>query len=801
MNRARKTIVLGSFTACAAAIGAAWVLTQGGVQALRRPASMPELAERPEDFGDSLPPSGRSLFDQLFVRDDGTGKLVYDIPFPYSDLIARVNTFLAPGVDPAETGKTKGVLIPIGRSLQRNAAAPDKYFHSPRAVIFVDSPTAQKGGQVVPIIKDRLYIGYQERVGILEVISYNETAGRFEYQVVHGYRPAMKREVFQATRGTCLSCHQNHTPIFSVRNWLETNANPDVASRITESTFGFSGIEPGITDLPNRLTTVGGEKFYHGLPIQIREVVPNQFEDATERAQHLIVYNRLWKEACDDGSGAEQASRCRGAALTLALRTRLVADQLAGEDQVDYKQAYGPIQASVWKSRWPDGFAVPNPNIPNRDPFRDVKPPGLNSITASQLPVNVSEVLRESNVPADKDPANLNRAPFAIWRLTGDQDSGPNRLIMGLSKQFQLSDIQYLDQQLLLLAKKQGQRAQTYDGNCGVRATPDGGDPSIQLLEIACGDPVAPVAGSIGTLRLHARVRVKNGQILDGGIDPLSFKGTSEACNLGGFMSLCPRLSNVLVSGGFGQDAQGRWTLRMQPRRSLSNLHIRRPNGQVIDEVEVSWAKVGDDTASVRVKAYDDFPLLRAAVGDLSPVLTPVPFNRMAILPALYARLGIADAANPTPFALDPALMPEAKVDSKSTIKAADLQIFVKRCALCHDNTDGVPPNWAHGTEDEVKAQVLHCAPRILYKLYDWDKPDQKAAKPMPRPASLRRDDGTPMPIDEWLKHPDFFQLRQEAERQLAAAVAAGVHPASLTKQKILSMPMITDLPGCMPTK
>ncbi len=808
MNRARKAIVLGSFTTTALAIAAGWIASQGGMQALRRPASIPVIAERPEEFGDNLPPEGRSLFDQIFTKlDESTGNYVYDIPFPYSDLIDRVNGYLSPGIDPAETGKIKGVLIPIGRSLQRNAAAPDKYFRSPRAVLFVDSPTAQKPGQVVPIVKDRLYIGYQERVGILEAISYNETAGRFEYQVVHGYMPSTKREVFQATRGTCLSCHQNHTPLFSVRNWLETNANPDVQKELLANTFGFTGTEPGITDIAKRLTTsASGEKLYHGIPIQIREIVPNQFEDATERAQHLIAYNRLWRESCDDGSG--QATKCRAALLNLALRTRLVSDQLPGDDQPDYQQVYGPVSKKMWEQLYPDGFAIPNPNIPNRDPFRDIKPPGLNSVTASEIPVELSKVLTESNVPADKDPANLNRAPFAVWRLSGDQDSGPNRLIAGLSKQFQLSDIQYLDDQLLKLAQKNGMPAKTYDGGCGIRSAADPSDPQTQLLDIACGDPTAPVAGSSGTLQLRARVRVKGSEILDGSIDPLSFKATTENCNLKGFFSLCPRLSNVQVSGGFGQNAQGRWVLRMEPRRPLSRLRVRRPSGQVIDTIEISWTTVGDDTASVKVTAYDDFEQLRGAVASLasdtdsgtSQALSAAPFSRMKILPALYAKLGIQDSANPTPFARDLSKMPVAKVDTKSTLKTPEFQIYVRRCALCHDNTDGVPPNWAHGTDEVVAKQIAQCAPRMLYKLYEWDKPDQAAAKPMPRPASLRREDGTPMPITEWVKHPDFFQLRQETENQLNKAIAAGVHPADLTKQKILSAPLITALPPCLPT-
>ena len=36
--------------------------------------------------------------------------------------------------------------------------------------------------------RDRLYLGYQENANLIEVISYNEAAARFEFQLVRDYR-------------------------------------------------------------------------------------------------------------------------------------------------------------------------------------------------------------------------------------------------------------------------------------------------------------------------------------------------------------------------------------------------------------------------------------------------------------------------------------------------------------------------------------------------------------------------------------------------------------------------------------
>lgn len=79
--------------------------------------------------GDNLPAAGRSLFDQVFAVDRN-GRAAIELPFPFAALLARLDAQLAQ--DPASPlPPAKRVLIPLGRSLQRTAAAPD-YFAYPR---------------------------------------------------------------------------------------------------------------------------------------------------------------------------------------------------------------------------------------------------------------------------------------------------------------------------------------------------------------------------------------------------------------------------------------------------------------------------------------------------------------------------------------------------------------------------------------------------------------------------------------------------------------------------------------------
>src|SRR5512145_2757273 len=118
--------------------------------------------------GAMLPQAGRSLFDHVFAAD---GR--HDLPFPFARLVRKLEAQV--GADALGRPGVKRVLIPLGRSLQRTAGAED-FFRFPRAVVAVDG---EPRSAEEPLLKDRLYIGYQESAAVLEVISYNEALGRF----------------------------------------------------------------------------------------------------------------------------------------------------------------------------------------------------------------------------------------------------------------------------------------------------------------------------------------------------------------------------------------------------------------------------------------------------------------------------------------------------------------------------------------------------------------------------------------------------------------------------------------------
>lgn len=285
-----------------------------------------------------LPPVGRSLFDELTTQERH-GRYEQQVPFPFARLLRQLQAQTAPD----ELGRTgvPAVLIPLGRSLQRNATAEP--FAHPRVVAVVTGEAAASGARRMPRLKDQLFLGYQESAAVLEVISYNEAAARYEFQVVKDYRPGGTPRVFQAKRSICTACHHAEAPIFSRPTWSETNANPSVRAMLRDH----------------------GERFY-GVPVSGGVDVPNAIDDAVVRANRQLLAQTAWSALCDASGDARR--RCRAAALQAAIALRLAPDA-----QVDFASpSGGAVYAQLsraWSARWPDGLPEPEPNIPNRDPF------------------------------------------------------------------------------------------------------------------------------------------------------------------------------------------------------------------------------------------------------------------------------------------------------------------------------------------------------------------------------------------------------------------------------------------------
>ncbi len=342
--------------------------------------------------GPDLPPLGRSVFDELFLVPKAENGLSYRLPYPFTRLLSRIDRELPK--DRRGNSSLKTVLIPLGRSNQRDDAAPD-FFASPRVIVAVDTEPDVATLERPYLLKDRLFIAYQPRASSLQVTSYNERLGRFEFQTVSNYGEGGKPVVRYASRRRCLSCHQNAGPIFSRPPWEETNRNPEIAQRL-----GREG------------TT------FHGIPVNPQSAEPGAIDRATERANLFSAFQRLWAEGCGVGKAAID---CRAGALDAMLQYRLGAFAHIDTRSELFWDRFVPTAAGGWQRRWGKGLAIPEPDIPNRSP--------LDATYTGEMHVA-------------QDPLTL-RPPRAVWTVS---DLG--RLIRGMSELIPRADIRRLDQRV-----------------------------------------------------------------------------------------------------------------------------------------------------------------------------------------------------------------------------------------------------------------------------------------------------------------------------------------------------------------
>jgi hypothetical protein len=623
--------------------------------------------------GDNLPPAGRSLFDQLFAVDRN-GRASIELPFPFAALLARLDAQLAR--DPRSSlPPAKRVLIPLGRSLQRTAAAPD-YFAFPRVVVAVD---AEPGTNSAPFLKDRLYIGYQEKSAVLEVISYNEAAGRFEFQLVKDYRAGGRPQVVYANRTLCFACHQNGAPIFSRALWDETNANPQAAALLAAS----------------------GHDFY-GIPAERGVDIPYAIDNASERANGFALTQRLWREGC--GADDLPARRCRAGLFAAALRHALSGGQAWVPDP-DFEQSVAaPLRAEAGR-RWPGGLAVGDPDLPNRNPLQ-----GVNA-----WPADDAARIARSHVPARFDPL-LPRPPREI-RQPGSPEALA-ALAAGLAEFVSAPDRQRIE---AALARQPGIATTRLTVPCRIAASPPASRWSLHCAPLA-GQAGPTLAGVIEL----AHGRPRGGQLarltLPGGtaLSDVDLAVTGKATP--GAATFAPRLGERQPRSATGH--------------AITRLNLRRDAGD--PAAGTATLEIRGDFAAVD-RALATLVASPAGAGLFGPGIFP----RQALFAALLGQLGAAPAPAccraadllPAPRLEADAVAPGSPASGPV---APALQTFYPYCAACHQTAETFPPNFLAGDGAAVAARLRQCAPRLYVRLAMADvAPEHRDKTPMPPESML----------------------------------------------------------------
>lgn len=623
--------------------------------------------------GPDVPPVGNSLFDKLFLQHQD-GKAEYAIPYPFDDLIQYLQT----RVENESRPSVPRVLIPIGRSLQRNTAAPD-FFEFPRTVITLEGEPVTEAGQAGNVLNYRFYIGYQEKSELLEIISYNEEAGRFEFQIADNYRSGETPRVRPASRALCMSCHQNAAPIFARSPWSETNFNPAV------------GLE---------LIRVNPHK-YQSLVAAISDDA-NAIDLATSRANYLAPSQLFWQSACDGESVNSMASyQCRAGLLRAVLQYRLSGDLAYNSASSAYRTDFVRNLIKNWQLHWPQGLLLPSADIPDRDPFRSNSPdPALD--------------------PLSPRPAH------AFWE--GPTEVLAKGLVYRLAGFFTHADIARLDARLIELASN---KIRSYRSSCRVTRDPDSRQSSIYWLH--CGD--ASSAESINAIvemdyqpRQKTVLRITHLRLPR---SPLIWQPTVLSSGLeqnGESMRLDSRLVN----------ASGKLSARLANGNRIASMTLnwsREPEGSadLPDTIEFELIVIKD--FNVIDKALENMVL--EARQSQSTALSSSPFSRRAIIIDLEKHLGMDPlywCCDHLPGDLDPSPVAPTSGAEQSAATA----VYFDHCAICHGGNTKLPPGFLHGEERQVRQQLAQCAPRIFRRLSLWQEDAQTGVvSPMPPPVSL----------------------------------------------------------------
>lgn len=346
-----------------------------------------------------LPPDGtRSLFDHLIKENGG-------LPYPFDRLVELLARYDAHGRAPV------AVLIPDGRSLLKAQAS----FARPRLVVAANAEPPESDADLGAVFKGRLFLGFVEAAREIEILSYNEEAGRFEFQIVEDYGEGGVPRILYARRAFCTTCHANEAPIFPERPWQETNGQREIASRVAAAM--------------GRSPEAAGE--YVGVPVASKLFRAEMVDDLTDVANFLPVAQRIWIDGC--GGDPERGPECRRRLLLQALTFALDPGGYSPDDAGHRRLL--DLQAMSWPT---DGIPVPDGDLPNRNPLvagtagagvlarlrsAVFAPP------ASDASQKILDFAKLPPLPAKLDPLTP-RAPKRILRAdTGEGVSGIAQLL------------------------------------------------------------------------------------------------------------------------------------------------------------------------------------------------------------------------------------------------------------------------------------------------------------------------------------------------------------------------------------
>lgn len=728
----------------------------------------------PTNPGEDVPSVGRSLFDHLVIRHQGESTS-YDIPYPFSALLKNIEKTAATRTS---TPHFKIIVIPFGRSLHRYAAKPD-FLQFPRILATVDTDailareTRETDPKTAPLpfyLQDRLFLAFQEKAAMIEVISYNEAAGRFEFQIVRNYRPDTTPQVIYANRKVCTVCHQHHAPIFPEPLWTETNADSTIQTLLQASRQDLSSL-------------------VHGVDIAAA------FDAATDRANDILVSQKLWQEGCETPALPQQSIECRANLLILALQQGLSGKSPLLDPTPSPKNDIFPSLLKSWGARWPHGLWLPNPNIPNR-PLADV----LAFITPKASDAYFSPKLdgERTQIYPLMDPVTP-RPPLATLTFTPQDPSPGIQILTNLSNLFSQADMQALDRQLVRVARHQEISAWPLHSRCHTTIRSE--TESVIELKLECGPTSDFPAEPEPSFSLKGRLRFQHGQFRHGTVHRLRLDNHEEYAHL--------RIRKAVFQK---DDASDQLTLLLT--QSPSGLHARTHGGNLIQSLVLNRPPPFLDpdlppatlvVSDATIKILPDFSLVQQAVKAMitetfhgqTEALGFAPFRRMKLVQSLLHHLdpstqkGCCDMVADLPPVMRDRHPSLVNIFARTNKPPSPLQLLDRYCGDCHHGVDPAPPNFLHGSVSQVGENLAQCAERIHVRLNMWKlAPAERGVAPMPPPTALPR--LTTMP-GHWPQQEEFWLLSQYLQELITTKGGSPPLDTHFTPQDYAA------LPECLP--
>ena len=507
-----------------AALGAS---TPGSGGQPEGPAARPDEMRSPTTPG-FAPTVGESLFDRLFrVSEDHPDR--YAVPYPFGRVVSRLEHALGRSINGGENA-VNSVLIPLGRCINRYAASPD-FFSHPRIVVAAGSEHHGQEDTHLPFLKDRIFIGYQEMAEAMEVISYNEEAGRFEFQVVSNYAPDRRAEVEYVERAQCTGCHQNAGPIFSRPPWSETDNNPEIFRQLSEA----------LSD-----ANLGAPVF--------RGSEAAEVDSSTNRANLIPLFQAFWRGACESDLRSESV-RCRAGLLETVLRHRLQERNRGLPASALVAEHLMPVLHRNIREQWSNGISVLSSDVPDRNPVYA----GTQAHLDSALELGIPRSLM------------INWHPENFFRG-----------IEGLGHFIPLEDLRRLDRYLYQWTSRQDAAKVKYRGECRLQRSRS--DPTFSSaghgqtgeLSFNC----ALREGSLSeSYNLMGDLSIENGQV----------KTQSFFSRL--TLDSPFAIVGMVHRGGQIESEADQWLLRLHLFDSKHQFHARLPGGGIVEHIEIRWPK------------------------------------------------------------------------------------------------------------------------------------------------------------------------------------------------------------------